>query len=153
MKIALKLEVIRKMKSPVLKKCPVKIKTDQSVALCGILRLCFFPPVDLIISKILYNRIPTLGPFQITFFRSGIVVALIAIYLNFRLKKEIYTKLKGLPIKPLIFRNLQSGSAAIVNTAVAGILSLTMIAVIKSLIPTFVVIIVWLALGEKLNIF
>jgi drug/metabolite transporter (DMT)-like permease len=110
-------------------------------------------PVDLIVSKMLYNRIPTLGPFQITFFRSVIVVALIAIYLNLRLKKEIYTKLKGLPIKPLIFRNLQSGSAAIVNTAVAGVLSLTMIAVIKSLIPTFVVIIAWLTLGEQLKIF
>ena len=78
---------------------------------------------------------------------------MIGIYLNFNLKSEIYTKLKGIPKKPLIFRNIQSGSAAIVNTAVAGVLSLTMIAIIKSLIPTFVIIIAWLALKEQLKMF
>lgn len=78
---------------------------------------------------------------------------MIVIYLNFNLKSELYTELKGVPKKPLIFRNLQSGSAAIVNTGVAGVLSLTMIAIIKSLIPTFVIIIAWLALKEKLKMF
>ena len=101
----------------------------------------------------MFNRIPTLGAFQITFFRSLIVLAVIGIYLNFNLKSETYTKLKGVPKKALIFRNVQSGAAAIINTAVAKEISLTMIAVIKSLIPAFVVIIAWLAIGEKLKMF
>ena len=124
--------------------------------LCGTLWYLAFvllSPLDIIISKILYDRIPTLGAFQITFFRSSIVITMIGVNLNFNLKSETYTKLKGVPKKALIFRNLQSGTPAIINTGVANVLTFTMIAVIKSLIPAFVVVIAWLAVGERLKIF
>ena len=141
----------------IIESCADMIMVDRhDRPLCGTLWYLAFvllSPLDIIFSKILFDRITTLGAFQITFFRSLIVLAVIGIYLNFNLKSETYTKLKGVPKKALIFRDVQSGAAAIINTAVAKVISLTMIAVIKSLIPTFVVIIAWLFIGEKLKIF
>jgi drug/metabolite transporter (DMT)-like permease len=57
------------------------------------------------------------------------------------------------PKKGLIFRSVQLGSTMIINTLVAKVMSLTIISVIKSLIPAFVVVIAWFALGERLKIF
>lgn len=136
-------------------------RESQDRPVCGTLWYLAFvllAPVDIITTAALSDRIwkyhqIKIGPFQITFIRSAIVILLVLLFLNIKIKKITFDSLKGKPKGSLAFRCAQSGLVIILKTVLALNLSLTLISIVSNLQPMFVVFIAYFVVKEKLRIF
>jgi hypothetical protein len=91
-------------------------------------------PVDAITTKALYARTLSegrqIGPFQITAIRSAIVILLVLLFLNVKIKKFVYDGMKGKPLGSLGFRCVQSGVVIILKTMIVQQISLVLISIV-----------------------
>ena len=105
------------------------------------------------ITTALLSKRVSVGPFQITVIRSSIVLLLVLLFMNIKIKKYTFDSLKGKTKGFLIFRCVQSGIVIITKTVLSMNLSLTVLSMDQYLQPIFVVLIAYFLLKEKLKFF
>lgn len=103
-------------------------------------------------AKVIYDRYPTINPFQLVFLRSMFSLVYLLMGINVKAKQLFYDEYKREFTAPLIFRSLQSSVSSIINMVAVYYIDVVVVSLVNNTTPVFVCLLAMCFLKERLKI-
>ncbi len=105
-----------------------------------------------IVAKVIYDRYPSINPFQLVLIRSCFSLVYLLIGMNVKVKQLFIDEYRREFTGPLIFRSLQSSISSIINMVAVYYIDVVVVSLVNNTTPVFVCLLAMCFLGERLKI-